>query len=47
MKMPYTKEEINRIIGLKRPDGTTLDIFDLWGKLLIGNTDPDDPQKVN
>ena len=31
MKMPYIKEEINKIVGLKGVDGKPIDIFDLHG----------------
>lgn len=37
--MAYTREEINKIVGLKGVDGKPIDIFDLHGVLYIGNSE--------
>jgi len=36
--MTFTKEAINKIIGLKGFDGEPINIFDMYGVLYIGNT---------
>lgn len=36
----FSKEEINKIIGLKSPDGVLIDIFNLHGVLFVGNCRP-------
>lgn len=37
--MRYSKEEINKIIGLKGVDGKPIDVFRLHGILFVGNSE--------
>lgn len=39
MKGKFTKDQINRIIGLKGADSKPIDIFDLHGVLYVGNSE--------
>lgn len=36
--MTWTEEQINEIIGLKADDGASINVFELYGVLHIGNT---------
>ena len=36
--MKYSKEEINKILGLKGANGELIDVFSLHGLLFIGNS---------
>lgn len=41
----FSEEAINRILNLRGVDGKLIDIFDLYGVIFIGNTQPNEKDK--